>query len=243
MAAIRPYESPELREVTGPTLRPGGFTLTDRATDICNLSPGAAVLDIGCGLGATVNRLKTNYGFNAFGLDVSISLLREGRSISSSAALIAGLAERLPVREKILDAVFCECVLSLLDDPARSLAQFAQVLRPWGWLVIADIYARRPEGASNLKRLALKSCLQGARPRREIMGLVEAAGFEAHLWEDHSDLLKQLAGRLVFAYGSMREFWAAFAPNCNAPELACGLEQARPGYYLMAARKKPKAQD
>jgi arsenite methyltransferase len=242
VAVIRPYESHKLREVTGPTLRPGGFALTGRAVEVCGLMRGATVLDIGCGLGATVNWLRTRYGLKTLGLDASIPLLWEGLSIRSSAGLMAGLAERLPVRERILDAVFCECVLSLLDDPGRALVEFGQALRPGGWLVMMDFYARCPEGVSTLKGLTLNSCLTGARPRREIVGLVEAAGFEALLWEDHTDLLKHLAGRLVFAYGSMREFWAAMAPDCDAPELAYGVEQARPGYYLMTAREKLKTQ-
>ena len=57
------------------------------------------------------------------------------------------------------------------------------------------------------------------------------------LWEDHSGLLKELAARIVFEYGSMKKFWASFAPNCAVPELECALGQARPGYYLMTAHK------
>lgn len=237
MQTLPLYESPELRGVTGQTIRPGGFALTARTVHTCNLLEGATVLDIGCGLGATVNRLETKYGFKTLGLDTSTYLLREGRSIHPSSFLMAGLAEQLPLREKSLDCVFCECVLSLLDYPGRALFEFSQVLKPGGRLVITDIYARRPEGASTLGRLPLNSCLKGARPRQEIVRLVEYAGFQPVLWEDHSGLLKQLAAKIVFEFGSMAEFWAQFAPHCTASAIGHGLEQARPGYYLMTARK------
>ncbi|MBU2551883.1 MAG: class I SAM-dependent methyltransferase [Proteobacteria bacterium] len=232
------YESPGVRDVTGPTIRPGGFDLTMRAVDFCGLPEGAAVLDIGCGLGATVNFLRTGHGLKAVGLDASAPLLREGRSAHPAGVLVAGRADRLPFPDASFEAVFCECVLSILDDPGAALAGFQRVLRPGGWLVLTDLCARRPEGAPALSRLPLNSCLRGAGPRTGIVARVESAGFETALWEDHSDLLKHLAARLVFEYGSLRRFWSRFAPRAAETEIECALARARPGYYLMAARKR-----
>lgn len=238
MEAFPAYESPELRAVTGHTIRPGGFTLTERAVEVCHPISGARVLDIGCGLGTTVNRLKTTYGLEALGLDASMRLLHDGKMIHPSASLMAGLAQQLPLREKSLDGIFCECVLSLLDDPGLALFEFTRILKLGGWLVITDLYARRPEGVFTLQGLPLNSCLKGAKSRQDIVRTVEDTGFELFLWEDHSDLLKQTAARAVLEFGSMREFWNFFAPDCEASDLECSLGQVRPGYYLMAARKK-----
>ena len=198
MEASAPYESNELREVTGPTLRPGGFDLTKRAVALCDLPAGAAVLDIGCGLGATVHWLQTNHALKTVGLDASRLLLSQGRLAHSRNPVLAGLAEHLPLREESFDGVFCECVLSLLDHPEQVLAEFSRVLKPGGWLVLTDIYARRPEGVSAMEQLPLHSCLKGARAREEIVDLVEKADFNPVLWEDHSRLLKELAARIVF---------------------------------------------
>ena len=236
--ALPIYESPALREVTGVTIRPGGFTLTDRGLEWCNLTRGAMVLDIGCGLGATVHRLETTYGLKALGMDTSMRLLREGRDIHSSSSLMAGLAPQLPLRKKSLDCIFCECVLSILNHPVQALVEFAQALKPGGRLVITDLYARCAEGVSTLRQLSLNSCLKGAMPKQEILRLVKDAGFQTVLWEDHSHLLKQMAAKIVFEYGSMNKFWRQFAPTCPLPDLACGLRHARPGYYLMVAKKK-----
>lgn len=238
MEAFRPYESPELRAVTGRTLRPGGFTLTGRAVEVCHLMSGATVLDMGCGLGATVNRLETTHGLNALGLDASRHLLHDGKMIYPSASLMAGLAQQLPVKEKSLDGVFCECVLSLLDNPGLALSEFARILKPEGWLVITDLYAKRPEGVFTLQHLPVNSCLKGTKSRQEIVRTVKENGFELFLWEDHSQLLKQMAAEIVFEFGSMHEFWKFFAPYCEVTDLECSLGQVRPGYYLMAARKK-----
>ena len=82
METLHPYESAGLREVTGPTLRPGGFSLTRRAVELCNLPAGALVLDIGCGLGATVHWLEANFGLKTLGLDASMTS-SFGRTIAS----------------------------------------------------------------------------------------------------------------------------------------------------------------
>ena len=153
MAALRPYESREFRNVTGPTLRPGGFALTERAMEVCELKAGMRVLDVGCGMGASANRLSSGYGLKSLGVDASFSLLRESLDQHPSAILINGRVEALPFRDHVFDGVFCECVLSLLPDPHGALNEFCQVLKPGGRLVITDIYARLPGGALTLRPL------------------------------------------------------------------------------------------
>lgn len=237
----RPYESPALQKATGPTIRPGGFVLTGRAVEFCGLPRGAAVLDMGCGRGATVHWLRSVHGLRAVGLDASLPLLSQGRAAGAAGALVAGRAERLPFGGHSFSSVFCECVLSIMDDPGQVLAELSRVLEPAGWLVISDLYARRAQEASALRELDINSCLRGARPRKEMAALVEAAGFEPALWEDHSDLLKNLAAKLVFEYGSMQDFWDQFAPQCSGDQLERGLALARPGYCLLVARKRGTA--
>jgi arsenite methyltransferase len=238
MESICLYKSPELREITGATIRPGGFELTGRGVEICRLIEGSVVLDIGCGLGATVNLLETTYGLKAYGLDAASSLLQEGQSLYPSNFMVAGLAERLPIREKVFDGIFCECVLSLLNCPERALVEFGKTLKPDGWLVITDLYARSVSDVAAPDKLPLQSCLAGMRPLQEILRLVAEAGFNPVLWEDHSKLLKQLAAKIVFEMGSMDKFWAQFTSEGTVPRLKCSFQQARPGYYLLAARKK-----
>ena len=45
------YEQPELTWLTGGALRPGGVTLTRELLTCCRPTPGARVLDVGCGPG------------------------------------------------------------------------------------------------------------------------------------------------------------------------------------------------
>jgi ubiquinone/menaquinone biosynthesis C-methylase UbiE len=203
------YESAALRGVTGPTIRPGGLALTDRAVEFCGFHPGARLLDVGCGIGATVEHLRSRYGFAARGVDISRRLIAEGLVRNPALPLAEGKGEALPVEGGNLDGIFCECVLSLVAEPRRALAEFHRALRSGGFLILSDMYDRVTAA------------------RQQIGALLAERGFRVVLWEDHTPLLKELAARLVLAHGSLEGFW------CNAAGAG-----GRPGYYLLVARKE-----
>ena len=179
------YQSSAVRTVTGPTIRPGGLFLTDRALAFCDFPPGAQLLDVGCGIGATVEHLRECHRLDAVGIDPSCSMLEEGRARNPELPLGLGSAERIPAADGSKDGILCECVLSLLPDPALVLAEFRRVLRPDGFLILSDMYDRQAEGRG---RFQLR---------------LTDAGFTLLLFEDHTPLLKELAARLVLAHGSL----------------------------------------
>ena len=61
------YETGEVEKITGSTLRPGGLDLTREAIRKSGFSPGASILDIGCGSGATLRMLRDEFGYNSIG--------------------------------------------------------------------------------------------------------------------------------------------------------------------------------
>jgi arsenite methyltransferase len=232
------YESKEMRAVTGPTIRPGGLTLTERALAFCSLPEGARVLDVGCAVGASVEFFCQERHLAAFGVDTSSLLLKEGIQKNPDLGLLQGAADQLPFPDRCLSAVFCECVLSLLHDPVSALKEFARVLNPGGFLILSDVYARMPDEASSLLHLPVHCCIKGAVGRRQIIAMVEENGFEALIWEDHSALLTQLAGQLIFSFGSLNAFWAATCSGGLPDAIQETVKRARPGYYLLIARRK-----
>ena len=232
------YESPHLRRVTGPALRPGGLAVTERALELCRFPAGARVLDVGCGLGATAGHLTREHGLAALGLDLSPILLEQNRERHPKLPLLRARADAIPLGDASLAGVFCECVLSLMPDPAGVLAECRRVLEPEGWLVLADIYLRRPAEAPEMRALPFGGCLRGARGREAMEEMVNAAGFTITLWEDHSDHLKRLAAELVFAHGSLAAFWGCSGAGDKAAGVQTSLARAKPGYFLMPAQKK-----
>jgi arsenite methyltransferase len=231
------YESKKMRDVTGPAIRPGGLALTERALAFCRLPAGAGVLDVGCGVGATVGFLR-EHRFAAFGVDTSFLLLERGIGAGPNPGLLRARAEHLPFSDRCFRALFCECVLSLLHDPAEALGEFARVLRPGGYLILSDVYARMPDEASSFPHLPVHCCIKGAVGRRQIAAMVEGNGFSAVIWEDHSDLLKQLAARLIFSFGSLNAFWAAASCGGDPEAIRETVQRGRPGYYLLIAIKE-----
>jgi arsenite methyltransferase len=227
-----------MRDVTGPAIRPGGLALTRRALALCGLPRGARVLDVGCGVGTTVEFLSQERRLWAFGVDPSSLLLKEGIERRPDLRLLQGRAENLPFREKSFSGLLCECVLSLLHDPASALKEFARALKPGGFLILSDVYAQVPDQASSLQHLPVHCCIKGAVGRAQIVAMVEEGGFEVLLWEDHTASLKQLAAQLIFSFGSLNAFWASTCSEGYPDTIETTVKRARPGYYLLIAQRK-----
>jgi SAM-dependent methyltransferase len=230
------YESSALHAVTGPTLRPGGLELTRRALSFCGLPAGSRAVDIGCGIGVTIRYLRRIGRLKAVGLDRSSGMLSQARRWNPVLPLIQGTATSLPFGNGRLSAVLCECVLSLVEDTDAAWREIHRVLSPGGLLVLADIYARAPDKAGGLTSLPGICCLKGAKPRDELVDRMHRFGFTLLFWEDHSEALKRLAARLVFACGSLQALWGATDECGNACPSA--VRSARPGYFLAVARKE-----
>jgi arsenite methyltransferase len=233
------YESRALRAVTGPVIRPGGFALTDRGLAFCRLGAGARVLDIGCGAGGSVDYLRQRHDLAAIGLDLSAVLLAEGLHTHGDLPLVRGRAEQLPMADGFIEAVLCECVLSLSPRPQAALQEIWRILQPGGALVLTDVYARATEPSVGSGEYPVTCCLQGAVDTLTVKQRITAAGFELLLWEDHSQVLKQLAAHLILTYGSLDAFWTTVAGPDAAPAMNRCVEanRGRPGYYLLVARK------
>lgn len=234
----RVYEQPALRHVAGDTLRPGGLALTRHALTVAALLPGARVLDLGCGVGTTAAACRAEFDLNAVGLDVSAKMLVEAREQHSTLPLAQATGVRLPFGDGAVDAVLTECVLSLMPDLDAALVDIRRVLREEGLLIVSDLYARAPDGVTDLRSLALASCLRGALPRADFESRLTTHGFTLILWEDHTEALKHFTARLIFEHGSLASFWGCATGNpAAAGPIQQATARARPGYFLAVARR------
>lgn len=103
----------------------------------------ARLLDVGCGTGELIRRLKTHMPETLFvGLDPSAGMLGradlkfpkgEGRT-----ALLQAPAERIPMKDSSFDWVTCVNSLHCLEAPDQAIGEMARVLRPEGKLLLID---------------------------------------------------------------------------------------------------------
>ena len=214
MAQTPLWEKAVLRDAAGNTLRPGGFTLTDRAMTLTGLQANAKVLDIGCGLGATVEYLRTKYQLKTCGMDYSARQLAEA---PAELPLARADGSALPFADSSFDAIFCECVLSVMPDQEKTISEFKRVLKRDGKMIISDLYRR---GSGQIQCLD-GSCANSPLYLGRIEQILKENGLHISAIEDYSRLLVELAAKLVFA----GEKPLSAGQNC------CD----RPGYMLMIA--------
>jgi SAM-dependent methyltransferase len=210
----------------GACLRPGGLELTDRIVVLARLPRSARVLDVGCGVGATVTHLADRHGLRPVGIDASPAQIARARAARPDLDIVAGRAEALPFAAGAFDAVLAECVLSTLPDAGLGLREMIRVLSAGGCIVLTDLYDRDGDGAARSR-----SGLPSLGPRRAVEALLAGAGLEAETWEDHTGALARLLWDMAVPAPAGQGRVAA-----PAPERPAGRNL---GYFACVARARP----
>lgn len=136
------------------------------------LSPGCAVLDIGCGTGLPVGRTLADAGFPLYGIDPSPTLLAMFRETIRPVATACEPVEDSAFFGRRFDAIVMIGVLFLLAGPVqrRTLPRVARALSPGGRLLFTaprvacewrDTLTGRP--SRSLGEAAYRTLLAGCR--------------------------------------------------------------------------------
>jgi SAM-dependent methyltransferase len=222
----------EIGRIAGSCIRPGGPVLTERALEICSLPSGSRVADIGCGAGGTLEHLERNGVYRSVGLDCSEMLLGESFPRLASGRRVRGLAETLPFKKGSFDALFCECVLSILGDGITALREFARVLKEGGFLIVSDVFGRGGPGQGRLEGKPQGFRTKGLLAKEDLLGLLEKLGFSLLLWEEHQRLLREFAARMILAGVRLPDLW-----GCRQGQEKKKTDPSGISYFLLVARK------
>ncbi|WP_373665495.1 2-methoxy-6-polyprenyl-1,4-benzoquinol methylase, mitochondrial [Sporomusa silvacetica DSM 10669] len=232
------YDQGMLKEISGETLRPGGFELTREAMMFCRFSGGANILDVGCGSGATVRFLIENYGLNVLGIDSSQVMINKGKEAYPGLPLMQGRGEDLPVPDGQMDGVLMECSFSLMEDADLVLSEGYRVLKDTGRLIISDVYFKN-KTVTMKNALPGHSCLMGADSKQSMIAKLIEHDFELEVWQDKSECINQLVVDCIMKFGSMDKLWNCIFPisekqNVNKEQVM----KWKPGYFLLIACKR-----
>jgi SAM-dependent methyltransferase len=97
----------------------------------------ARVLDAGCATGHHTAWL-TERGCHVVGFDFSPAMVAQARATCPAGAAFAVADLRaLPFSPRTFDGILCSLALHYVESMASSLRQFAEVLRPGGWLLLS----------------------------------------------------------------------------------------------------------
>lgn len=182
------WSHPIAQLLAGPALRPGGRELTRTVLARTGLEPGARVLDVGSGTGATLAELGA-HGFAGYGVDYSRVLAAQAVEVRPA---VVGDAEALPYRDGAFGAVLAECVLSAVPDKDAALEEARRVLATDGSVILADmvVEAKLPEPLQSVAAWA--ACVGGALSGDGYEALLRAHGFVPSYRDDASGALSAL---------------------------------------------------
>lgn len=139
--------------------------------------PGAGVervLDVGCGTGLLEEALRERSPrpSQVVGVDISLAMLEQAREKLRNGKGLDWTnvqAEHLPFAKESFDGLLCVNSFHYYRQPLRVLQEFHHVVRPEGWLVLADWcrdflackvgqWALRLADRTRLHRYALERC-------------------------------------------------------------------------------------
>ncbi|MCI0497808.1 MAG: arsenite methyltransferase, partial [Thermoplasmata archaeon] len=152
---------------------------------LASLVEGETVLDLGSGGGIDcfLAAQAVGPGGRVIGVDMTEEMVKRARRNAFAAGVPnvefrLGRIEDIPVDDGAADVVISNCVINLSPDKATTFREAYRVLRPGGRLMVSDIvlHGELPEPIRRNAR-AVVSCLGGALPLDEYLGLIRQAGF------------------------------------------------------------------
>lgn len=144
--------------------------------------PNGVVVDIGCGMGGDVARLRSQ-DLHAIGIDASLSMVATARDrLGVDVRLLQGDAAALPLRDRSVDGCRIERVLQHVMSPKAVVEEIARVVRPGGFLAAFDTDFTRYIADTDEESLAgLPGAVVRARHPGiggDLSSLIADAGFE-----------------------------------------------------------------
>jgi ubiquinone/menaquinone biosynthesis C-methylase UbiE len=134
----------------GITKHLGGSGATKELIELCRISEGKYVLDVGCGIGITASLLAKK-GCRVAAVDISEKMVHWAKEtakeeeVGGMVEFFVADAKSLPFEDNTFDAVICESVLAFVSDKKKALDEFVRVTKPGGYIGLNEsIWLKTP---------------------------------------------------------------------------------------------------
>ncbi|NJP32052.1 methyltransferase domain-containing protein [Micromonospora thermarum] len=114
---------------------PAAARLRARSYQLLRLSPGATVVDVGCGTARAVAELA-EHGAHAIGVDLDPAMLAAARSRFPDMDVRVADATELPLGDGQAHGYRADKLYHVLPDPPAALAEARRILAPGGRIVL-----------------------------------------------------------------------------------------------------------
>jgi ubiquinone/menaquinone biosynthesis C-methylase UbiE len=218
---------------------------SDRIVEYARRSGAQRMLDLGSGMGTTLMRLAQECpaATKLYGVDVSDKMVARARA--RVAELTPDLqrklkffnidAQSIPFMDGDFDLIFSECVLNLVPNRSKTMAEIARLLVPGGLFIYTDFvaYTAVPSALRENEGLVC-GCRSGSVSLGENVTLMEHVGFTAiECFNFTEDQHKRYAS-LVESNPEIRRDVEVF--QTQHPDMAAFLNNQM-GYYLIVGVK------
>lgn len=166
------------------------------------------VVEVGCGTGRWLARLRAKSASSLAGVDPSRNMLSEARKkLGDSARLVQGTADRLPYANDSADLILLPFVLSYCPDLENVAREVARIARPGATVFVSDVHPETEADLSWRRTFASDAgTVEMATARHRLAEVVrhfERAGFDC-------------AVRLEVSFGSEEAATFALAGKLDA---------------------------
>jgi arsenite methyltransferase len=170
----------------GLTKHIGGLEATDKLVELCHISAGSYVLDVGCGAGATPAYLVKRYRCKVVGVDISQRMIERSEEIAQREGVAGRIefrvadAQDLPFDDNLFDAVITESVTAFPEDKQAAVNEYARVTRPGGYVGLNESTWLKTPPPPEVVAWASQEVGAQVKPlsREEWVGLLENAGLQ-----------------------------------------------------------------